>query len=65
MMKFDDLNPEALEYMRSRLIQTEYFQELDEVDKMCVLNISMDSITLYLEGLYLTMITNNGNSEIH
>jgi len=64
-LKFDELDPEALEYMRDTLCETEFFHELDAVDKIQVLNVAMDAISLYLEGLYVNLTANGGNSNIH
>lgn len=61
----NELSPKALEYMRTQISQTEVFNDVDVVDKITILNLIIDGISLYLEGIKLDNISNNGNSKLH
>ena len=64
-MNFKELNPKALEFMRTSISQTELFSELDMVDKITIFNLIIDGISLYLEGVQNEAISSNGNSNLH
>lgn len=61
----DDLEPLALEYMRNKISETEYFQELDMVDRISTLNLIMDGIALYLEGISINVAADIGGKNVH
>jgi len=56
-----DLNPAAIEYMTNQLILTETFSELSEEEKMDIMNLITDSITLYLQGCLIDLASNNSS----
>jgi hypothetical protein len=64
MLYSADLNPAALEYMTTQLILTETFSELSEEEKMDILNLITDSITLYLQGCLIDLASKH-SSEKH
>ncbi len=49
----EELNAEALEYMRNMLHQNEEFADMTESDKVITLLVVSDAIQYYNEGLHL------------